>query len=277
MDLKLTYQPTPGYLDLVSPATHPIQELHFGMLWLPPGERYTAESGAEEIGMVILTGTCAITIGDDQFRDLGGRTSVFDDRATGIYVPMDSSFTVEAGQQGVEIACCRCEGQPGLPAQVVRPEEVLVRDVGGEGFRRYVHDVLGPQVQASRLIIGETFTIAGNWSSYPPHKHDTEALPQEVRQEELYLYKVRPAEGFGLQLFYTRPDSTYPPLDLAIPVRENDITLMPYGYHPVAAPPGYDVYYLWFLSGPIRQLIPNDDPTHSWVKTDQSPPREYPH
>jgi 5-deoxy-glucuronate isomerase len=131
-------------------------------------------------------------------------------------------------------------------------------------------------VKAQRLILGETFTTAGNWSSFPPHKHDTLALPDEVAQEELYIYKIRPEQGFGIQYWYTTSDSPFGALDEVAAVRENDITLMPYGYHPVAAPPGYDVYYLWFMAGAVREMRPNEDPRHRWLKTEVWTNRDLP-
>ena len=273
------YEPRPGYTQIVTPQTHPIAWLDFGMLSLAAEQSYELASGGAEVGLVILTGACSIQVDGQRFTDLGGRASVFEGRATAVYVPCQAQARIEAGAQGVEIAVCRSATQTRYPAQVVRPEEVLAREVGGPGFTRYVHDILGPQVQASGMIVGETYTVQGNWSSFPPHKHDVEDLPNEVRQEELYLYKVRPEEGFGVQYLYSRPDSPHGPLDLPLIVRQNDITLMPFGYHPVAAPPGYDVYYLWFLSGPTRLMRPNDDPQHAWIKTahEREAARFYPH
>ena len=276
MDLKYHYTATPGYTQVVTPQTHPINDLDFGMLTLEGGQRYQAESGGCEIGLVILTGRCAMQVGGQTFEQLGGRASVFDDRATGVYVPCQSSYAVQAGPEGVEIAVCRCPTRERHAVQVVRPEDVIVNERGGPGFKRYVHDIFGPQVQASTMLVGETYTVAGNWSSFPPHKHDVEALPDEVQQEELYLFKIRPEEGFGLQYFYSRPESPRGALEQAVSVRQDDLTLMPFGYHPVAAPPGYDVYYLWFLAGPRRLMRPNDDPVYAWIKTAPAEPRSYP-
>jgi 5-deoxy-glucuronate isomerase len=266
MRLRYPYTPARGYVQLVSPATHPIERLDFGMLSLPAGGAHALASGEHELGLVILTGTCDITVDGAQHTGLGGRASVFDGRATGVYVPRDAQVEVHSTSDDLEVAVCRARTDARYPARVVRPEDVRAREVGEPGFRRYVHDVFGPEMPAGRLIVGETYTIEGNWSSYPPHKHDVEAPPDEVKQEELYLFKIRPADGFGIQFFYTPPGSPYAPLDEAQPVRENDITLIPYGYHPVAAPPGYDVYYLWFLSGDSHVMRPRDDPAHAWVR-----------
>ena len=135
---------------------------------------------------------------------------------------------------------------------------------------------LARRCRRQRCSLGETFTLAGNWSSFPPHKHDVEALPDEVQQEEVYLFKIRPEEGFGVQVFYSRPESLRGALDEAVAVRNDDLTLMPFGYHPVAAPPGYDVYYLWFLAGPTRLMRPRDDPMYAWIKTAPAEERFFP-
>ncbi len=277
MDLKYHYTAEPGYTQLVTPRTHPINDLNFGMLRLEGGQAYQESSADYEIGLVLLTGRCSIRVDDQAFERLGGRASVFDGSATGVYVPCQSSFVVLAEPEGVEIAVCRCPARERYPVQVVRPANVIINERGGPGFKRYVHDIFGLQVQAATLLVGETFTVEGNWSSFPPHKHDIEALPDEVQQEELYLYKIRPEGGFGLQYLYSRADSPRGALEQALAVRNDDVTLMPFGYHPVAAPPGYDVYYLWFLAGPKRLMLPHDDPKHSWIKTAQREPRLYPH
>lgn len=276
MDLKYHYTATPGYTQVVTPQTHPINDLNFGMLTLEGGQRYQAESADCEVGLVILTGRCTIQVDGQTFEQLGGRASVFDGRATGVYVPCQSSYVVQAGQEGVEIAVCRCPTREHHAVQVVRPDDVIVNERGGPGFKRYVHDIFGPQVQASTMLVGETYTVAGNWSSFPPHKHDVEVLPDEVQQEELYLFKIRPEGGFGLQYFYSRPESPRGALEQAVSVRQDDLTVMPFGFHPVAAPPGYDVYYLWFLAGPTRLMRPNDDPAYAWIKTAPAEPRSYP-
>ena len=276
MDLKYHYTAAPGYTQVVTPQTHPINDLDFGMLVLEGGQQYQSASAGCEIGLVMLTGGCSIQVDGQTFAQLGGRASVFDGRASGVYVPCQSGFTVQAGPEGVEVAVCRCPTRERHPAQVVRPANVIVNERGGAGFKRYVHDIFGSQIQASTMLVGETYTLAGNWSSFPPHKHDVEALPDEVQQEELYLFKIRPESGFGLQYFYSRPDSPRGALEQAVSVRQDDLTLMPFGYHPVAAPPGYDVYYLWFLAGPRRLMLPRDDPAYAWIKTAPQESRSYP-
>ena len=278
MQLHYSYDAAPGYTQLVTPQTHPVQWLNFGMLRLDEGEHYTLASAGDEVGLVILTGRCDIQVNDQRFADLGGRASVFDARATAVYAPCQASIRIAAGTGGVQIAICRSATGTTHPARVVYPANVVAREVGGPGFTRYVHDVLGPQIEASNMLIGETFTVQGTWSSYPPHKHDVEAPPDAVWQEELYFYQLRPENGFGIQYLYTEPGNPHGAIEQPLSVRHNDLTLMPFGYHPVAAPPGYDVYYLWFLSGPSRLMRPHDDPRYAWIKTQlaQEAPRSYP-
>jgi 5-deoxy-glucuronate isomerase len=277
MNLKIHYEGAPGYTQLVTPGAQPVHRLDFGILRLERGQSYESASDGHETCLVILSGTCTVAMDDESFNTLGGRESVFDGRAAALYAPCGSQFAVRATSAQVEVAVCRCATMTSHPVRVIHPDDVVAREVGGLGFKRYVHDILSPDVEASVMIVGETFTVAGNWSSFPPHKHDVEALPDEVQQEELYFYKFRPAEGFGMQYVYSRSDSPHGALDEALPLHEDDVTFMPFGYHPVAAPPGYDVYYLWFLAGETRLMRPHDDPVHSWIKQQPAESRSYPH
>lgn len=255
-----------GYARLVAPPSHGFERLEFGVLRLGPGETHAGASDARELGLVILGGTCSVRCGALRGDELGGRRSVFDGRATAVYIPPGAEFSITGGAAGVEIALCGSPAARRLPARIVRPEDVVVWERGAAGFQRLVHDVIGPQIEADSILIGETFTPGGNWSGYPPHKHDREAPPDEVAQEEVYFFKLRPENGFGIQYIYSAAgDGDHAPIDVALPVRHDDLTIIPYGYHPVAAPPGYDVYYLWFLTGATRRLQPRDDPAHAWI------------
>ncbi|MCY0869256.1 MAG: 5-deoxy-glucuronate isomerase, partial [Firmicutes bacterium] len=147
---------------------------------------------------------------------------------------------------------------------VVAPEDVVIHDRGRESWRRQVHDIVAEngEGRVERIVVGETFGIAGGWSSYPPHKHD-EMSAEETELEEIYHYRFRPSSGFGVQLLYTAARD----VDEAHVVRSGDSFAIPRGYHPVAAAGGYEIYYLWFLGGPHgRQLRPFDDPEHRWLQ-----------
>ena len=278
MKVRHRYTPVRGYSQLVSPQTHALDLLEFGVLSLPAGEKYDGRSEGRETGLVILTGSCDVRCGGERYARIGGRRSVFDGRAAAVYVPLGADFSVEAGAEGVEIAVCGCVTDRKLRPQLVSPDRIVVHERGGDGFYRYVHDIIGPNIEAASILIGETFTPAGNWSGYPPHKHDREEPPHEVAQEEVYLYKVRPENGFGIQYVYSPEEDGdgRPAIDEAHAVRHNDFSVISYGYHPVAAPPGYDVYYLWFLAGRTRLMQPRDDPAHAWIAGGDAIARHYP-
>jgi 5-deoxy-glucuronate isomerase len=121
-----------------------------------------------------------------------------------------------------------------------------------------VHDIFVRDTHARRLMVGETFNPAGHWSSFPPHKHD--GRNGEPRLEEVYYFRIDPAQGFGHQLLYTNDGES-----VTHQVRDGDTVLLPYGYHPVSSPPGYRLYYLWAMAGEVRQLALYEDPAHRWI------------
>jgi 5-deoxy-glucuronate isomerase len=132
----------------------------------------------------------------------------------------------------------------------------------GQGSnRRLVHNILPEQDPADSLLVVEVVTPAGNWSSYPPHKHDRDAYPQETLLEETYYHRLNPAQGFAFQRIYT-DDRT---IDSTLLVQDGDCVLVPRGYHPVGAPHGYDLYYLNVMAGPRRAWRFFNDPAHEWM------------
>ena len=131
---------------------------------------------------------------------------------------------------------------------------------GKEGFRRTVYNLIDEKFPAERLLVGETFNQPGNWSSFPPHKHDREDPPRETFLEETYYHRISPAQGFALQRVYSADGE----LDETMSVRDRDTVLVPRGYHTVSAPPGYDLYYLNVMAGPTRAWAVANDPDHDW-------------
>ncbi len=262
MSLLVHSDPSAPHRVIASPATHPLQYLTLELHRLAPGEALAAETGACELGIVILGGRVDFAAGATHAEGLGGRADVFAGRATAVYVPPGTGYRLEgAGELGAEVALCFARAERGGPVTIVRPEEIAVREVGKANWKRRVEDVLAP-APASVLQLGETYNPPGNWSSYPPHKHDTEVPGREVVLEEVYHYRLKPSQGFGVQCVYSAERD----IDEAHLVRDGDTVVIPRGYHPVAAGPGYSLYYLWALAGPRREMRPNDDPEHVWVK-----------
>ena len=142
------------------------------------------------------------------------------------------------------------------------PDEVGIEIRGGANATRQINSMLPPNFPAHRLIVVEVFTPAGNWSSFPPHKHDVHNPPREVDLEEIYYYRIDKPEGFAVQKVYTGDGR----IDETLTVRDGELVLIPEGYHPVVAAHGYNVYYLNALAGSARSLAASDDPNYAWVR-----------
>ncbi|HHV63365.1 MAG TPA: 5-deoxy-glucuronate isomerase [Firmicutes bacterium] len=257
--------------------------LTFGVLRLGEQARaFAGDSGETELALVILSGRCVIEAGSMKWGPIGTRDTVFSGKATGVYIPPYTDYRVyPVGRVEVAISGVPSDikGEP----QIVTPDHVVVNTRGVGNFTREVHDIIALNVKAQKLVVGETFTPQGNWSSYPPHKHDVDDFPNEVKMEELYFFKVNPPQGFGVQIIYGSAGQSGRETcaaeggellignggaycENAYVIRDNDVVLIESGYHPVVAAPGYAIYYLWVLAGENRMLVPRDDPDHVWIK-----------
>lgn len=228
---------------------------------LAEGEAWEASS-EDETAVVVLSGEIDVEIDGESRGRAGGRRGVFDAPGHTVYAPPGAQVRLTA-RGPVELAVATApvtDGRAG-EARVIGPDDQRIAEVGEGNWSRSVRTILGPEHTAGRLLLGETINPPGNWSSYPPHKHDQQSPPDEVRLEEVYLFKVDPPEGFGVQLRYEDGGA-----EEAFTVRDNDAAAIRSGYHPVAAAPGYSLYYLWVMAGDGRQMIPHFDPRHSWVQ-----------
>ncbi|BAS26877.1 5-deoxy-glucuronate isomerase [Limnochorda pilosa] len=277
MNLRIRKPLGDGLTPLVDRPMEGIERIHLFTLRLGPGQAYTWEGEpGRESGLVLLQGGFDLEAGGERVEGLGPRPDVFSAPATAVYLQPGAGARITAGTEGVELAVATAPvpvgtgtgngrtggGVPGRTHQIVTPQDIIThRGRGGPHFTRDVFDVIGSQVPAASLIVGETFNRSGEWSSYPPHKHDRHRPPEEVKMEEVYFFRFRPRTGFALQRIYTEDRS----VDEAYVVEQDDCMLLPKGYHPVAAAPGYVAYYLWVLAGEGRELRPYDDPTHAWV------------
>ncbi len=236
-----------------------LELIKFALLQIKPGEEHQEETGKDELGIVLLSGKVEIEVEEKKY-SLGPRRDVFLDFAWGLYVPAGKSWKIIA-EQNSELALCYAPGPEQGEVILVSPEELVVHQRGKDHFQRRVVDIMVSQVSCRYLLVGETFNFPGQWSSYPPHRHDRHNPPEEYRLEEIYFYKLNPEQGFGLQRIYNDNRS----LDVAYVVENNDLIIFKEGYHPVVSAPGYWLYYLWVLAGPVRIMKTVDDPAHSWV------------
>lgn len=261
MELLRKASPRKGFQTLVCPECADLKYLSLGQLLLAAGESFGQSTAGIETALVVLSGQVTLSADDTRFEKVGSRATVFDGPATALYVPLGSAWRAEA-HTACEVLACSAPATNRHPVQFVSPAEVGVREVGRGNWTRHVHDLMLDNIQADHLILGETFNPPGNWSSYPPHKHDFENPPDEVKLEEVYHYRLNPSQGFGLQRIYTDDRS----LDATFCVEEGDTMVIPKGYHPVSAAGGYELYYFWVLAGEGRVMRPKDDPAHTWVK-----------
>jgi len=229
---------------------------------LNPGEAYSAASSGEEAAFVILGGKCTAKWGAGE-QLIGERKNVFDGLPYCLYLPSGHAVTFRAETE-CEIAECRVPSKARLEPKLITPKDVVSGLRGGGNASRQIVDVIGPAFPADKLLVIEVYTPGGNWSSYPPHKHDVHNPPAEADLDEIYYYRInRPETGFALQRLYSGDLSH----DITICATDGDVVLVRSGFHPVVAGPGYDVYYLNFLAGSSRSLSVTEDPNHVWLKT----------
>jgi len=242
---------------------NPCRLLDFTLLNLDTGQSWSGESGDREILAVILGGTATLTVGDHKFPAVGTRADVFSGLPHSIYIPAGAPVTVEA-HGPVEIALPSAPSDLAAEPYAIEPTQVATGRWGGANFGRTYHQILTetsqPDLPARRLIVGETYTPSGNWSTYPPHRHTFDNLPAEAQHEEMYYFRTNPRDGFAISRVYT--DEGY---EENFTARDHTVQMMPSGYHTVVSAPGYTTYYLWFLAGTQRTQGATEDTNLAWV------------
>ncbi len=222
---------------------------------LGAGQTATFVRPGEETVIVLQRGAGRFSC-DAQWWEVG-REDVFAERATALLLPPGRSLIVTATAP-LEALLVSTPAEAGGDPVLRAPADIQVQHRGKPGYERDVHELFVNDAFATRLVVGETFNAPGNWSSYPPHKHD--GRDGEPVFEEVYYYRLNPPTGFGLQALYTRDGE-----QATHQVHDGDLVLLPYGYHPVSAPPGYSLYYLWAIVGVTRKLSIYEDPDYRWV------------
>jgi 5-deoxy-glucuronate isomerase len=229
---------------------------------------HSFDSGEEEICLDFYSGPVRIEAESPQGRwtaDVAPRPSM-DVAGSMVYLPAGSRVKLSRLDGAARITLAGAVGKPGVKPLLVPPEAAINRQVGKDNWTRTVFTHIADNIGAAHLIAGETLNRPGGWSSCPPHKHDCFAPPAEVPMEEVYYFQVEPKQGFGFMRVYTDPADPQP-FDYAYPVEHGDTVLIPRGYHPVVACPGYSLNYTWVLAGEGRTYGAwKDDPRHSWIK-----------
>jgi len=218
------------------------------------------ETGGEEVVLVPLFGD-ALVRADGEEWEVGGRASVFDALPRSLYVPRDSAVEIEGE---AELAVCGARADRRREARPIPPEDVEIEVRGSGNATRQISHIVKPEFPAERILVVEVYTPAGNWSSYPPHKHDEERGDAEAVLEETYYFRTRTGApgAFAVQRLYSPRHG----LDLTETVRDGDLLQVPFGYHTTVAAHGYDLYYLNALAGGRRTMQAADDPDLAWVR-----------
>lgn len=250
-------RPADGHIN-VTPESAGWTYVGFEVGTLEPGDVLEEFSGDREICLVFLSGKGRVIVDGKDFGELGGRTSPFDGPPAAVYIPARTGFVVTPTTR-LELAGCSAPGGGNHKARVLDIPEQITRGKGSN--TRYVTNILPETEPAHSLLVVEVITPGGNTSSYPPHKHDTDNLPEESQLEETYYHRLNPPQGFAMQRVYTDDRS----LDEALVIEDGDVTLVPRGYHPVAAVHGYDLYYLNVMAGPKRTWKFHNAVEHEWL------------
>lgn len=243
----------------ITPERAGWRRLGFQVRALTAGEAVSAQSEGNELCLVFLEGDASVNVGGETWQ-IRGRRGVFAGLPYAVYLPPGVSYTVHA-DGGLVVALGSAPAEGRLPPRFITPEDVKVEMRGGHNVTRQITHILDPG-DAEHLLCVEVYTPSGNWSSYPPHKHDVQNPPEEVDLEEVYYYRMHPADGWAIQRLYTDDRR----LDERLLVGDGDAVLVREGYHPVVAAPGYDAYYLNFLAGETPSWVAKDEPQLAWVR-----------
>jgi 5-deoxy-glucuronate isomerase len=246
----------------VTPESARWRHVGFSAFRLKAGESFSFEESGREQCFVVLQGTLTIDAGPISWRGIGTRSSVFDEASPyAVYLPTGQAVTVTAHRDAELAVASAPAGSASRPPRLIRPED-MKRSVRGKGSNtRYICDILPQTEPADSLLVVEVRTPAGHSSSYPPHKHDQDRIPDESALEETYYHRLNPAQGFAFQRVYTDDRS----IDEALAVEDHDVVMVPRGYHPVVMPHGYEGYYLNVMAGPKREWHFKNDPAHEWM------------
>jgi 5-deoxy-glucuronate isomerase len=244
------------------------QYLNMAARRLNKGEKWQSNTKTCEYGHVILGGKCHVRTSAGEFLNIGQRPHVFAGKPFAVYLSRKTEFEIEALTDGFEIASCWVETDEDHPVQLVTPEQSAVELRGGGNASRQINSIFPPGFDCQRIVAVEVYTPGGNWSSYPPHKHDVHRVDPhgnilEADLEEIYFYKLDKPEGYAYQRVYNDSRS----IDALMLACHHDIVLVPEGYHPVVSAYGYTTYYLNFLAGSAQSLANADDPAYSWIKS----------
>ena len=258
---------TPHLLNSVTADQAGWEYLNCEMRAYDQGQIWQANTAENEACLIILQGQCAVETDKGSWKKIGRRDSVFTGMPYAVYLPRRTQITVTALTDGLEFSYGWVATDEDHPIQLITPADSEIELRGGDTSSRQINSIIPPGFDCHRLVVCEVYTPQGNWSSWPPHKHDVHREDDqgniiEADLEEIYYFKIDKPQGFAFQRVYNDDRS----IDSTVAAYDNDIVLVPEGYHPVSAAYQYNCYYLNFLAGSAQALAATDDPDHSWIK-----------
>jgi 5-deoxy-glucuronate isomerase len=261
--LRVRPRGTHGLITEVTPESAGWSYVGFALHRLDAGEAVEAGTGTREVCLVVVSGKATLAIDGRDFGQIGGRMSPFEGPPWAAYVPAGGRYSVVAVTP-LELGVCSAPGGSGYPSKLIPPgaHPQIARGKGSN--TRHVTNIMPEDDgSANALLVVEVITPGGNTSSYPPHKHDQDDVPNESYLEETYYHRFNPRQGYGFQRVYTDDRS----LDETAVIEDGDVVMVPKGYHPVATIHGYDSYYLNVMAGPKRIWKFHNEPQHEWLFT----------
>lgn len=264
----------PNIVVEVTPEAVGWDYIHFQLRRFSTQQPWSHATGDYEMAIVPLSGSIRVESNRGQWSHIGTRENVFSGLPYALYLPRQTSLTVYA-ESACEYAVALAPTDQDHEPRLITPDDITVEIRGGDHATRQINNIIPPGFPCHRLVVVEVYTPGGNWSSYPPHKHDVHKTNPtgdvlEADLEEVYFYKLDRPEGFAFQRIYTAPESPLQragfPIDAVVLPRDNDVVLVPEGYHPVSSPPGYTTYYLNVLAGSAQSLAYSEDPYYTWVR-----------
>lgn len=239
--------------------------MNFAAVRLGKGKTFEIAIDAFEYVAVILSGQCNIKTNNGDFNEVGRRDNVFSGMPYAVYLPRHTEFEIEALTDNFEVASCWVPTEKDGEAKLITPQDVEIKFLGGNNASRQMCRIIGSDFPADRLMVYELYTPGGNWSSYPPHKHDTHKTDEkgtvlEAQLNRFSFFKFDRPTGYAYQRVYNGDKST----DVNMMVRNHDIALMPEGYYTLVSSPGTTTYTLNFLAGSTRDFAYTTDPDYAW-------------
>lgn len=251
----------------VTPQKAAWEHLYFAARKISKGQSWKSSSNENEMVVVLLGGVAEFQSTRESWIEIGRRPNVFSGMPYAVYIPRQTDFEIIAKSNEVDLGYGWTHSNQDHPMQLITPDMIEIEIRGGNNVTRQINKIVPPGFDCHKLVAVEVYSPSGNWSSFPPHKHDHHQVDEngnmiEADLEEIYFYKIDTPKGFAYQRIYTQDGN----IDELLLVRNNELVLSPEGYHPVVSAPGNNTYYLNFLAGSAQALTASDDPDYAWIK-----------